>query len=116
MRRQGQSTILVLVLLLPACAIAMVGLALLGARVQGERAQRLADVAALRAAEGLAVGSEPGVELVVQPQGLAWRASVRLRTTRLSLVSGRVAFSARASAVARPITTADGRPGAVLVG
>ena len=114
---RGQATILLLAIVVPVSGIALLGLALLGARVQGERAQRLADVAALE----LALGRQPvvpsGVELEVASFGGATRVTVRLPHTRLELGEvGPSVFTAEATALARPITTADGHPGAVLIG
>lgn len=115
--RRGQATILLLAVLLPASLLGLVGLAYLGARVQGERAQRVADTAALRAAQGLPVVAEPGAAVQIREHGDQVRARVRLRRTRLDgLGVVGVDFTARASAVARAITTGDGMAGAVLVG
>lgn len=115
--RRGQATILLLAVLLPASLLGLVGLAYLGARVQGERAQRLADTAALRAAQGLPVAAVPDAEVQILAHGDQVRASVRLRRTTLDgLGLTGIEFTARAAAVARAITTGDGTSGAVLVG
>ena len=117
MRRHAQATVLSLAVLLPAFTIGVLGLAALGARVQGERAQRLADSSALRAAVGLPLPAVPGVRITVARVGMDMRATVTLPRTDLSLGAfGRPAFTARAAAVARSTTTDDGQPGAVLVG
>lgn len=117
MRRRGQTTLLVLALLLPAAALGLLGLAFLGARARGEHAQRLADVAALRAARGLPQSGTPGAELTVQRHGSGWRVTARLRPTALrALGLGPLDFTPAASAIARATITADGRPGAILVG
>lgn len=117
MRCRGQATVLAVALLAPASTIALLGLALLGARVQGERAQRLADTAALRTAIGLPVASPSDAEITRHAVGGAWRVDVRLHRIRLVLpgISG-TAFTARASATAQQVTNGDGGTGAVLVG
>jgi hypothetical protein len=115
--RRAQATVLLVAVLLPVAGVAMVGLALLGARVQGERAQRLADGAALTMARGRTPVVPPGVELDAAPFGGGTRVTVRLTRAHSTLQVGLAgAITATATAVARPITTADGRPGAVLVG
>lgn len=117
MRRRAQTTIIALALLVPATGIALVGLALLGGRVHGERAQRLADTAALLAARGRPIPPVAGAEITVERYGTGWRSAVRLRTVVLHLPGlGSTAVQPEAAAVARPITTSDGRPGAILVG
>lgn len=117
MRRRGQATLLVLALLIPVMAIGLLGLAFLGARARGEHAQRLADVAALRAARGLPLATSPDTELIVQRHGTGWRVTARLRPTALrALGIGSLVFAPAASAIARATITADGRPGAILVG
>ncbi len=117
MSRRGQTTVLALALMIPASAIGMTGLACLGARVQAERAQRLADVAALRAALNLPVEADMEGEITLLRHGDDWVATARLRPLRVQLpLVGAVAYAARASAAARAVATADGAPGAVLVG
>ena len=117
MRRRGQTTILLLAVLLPVTSVALLGLAFLGARVQGERAQRLADVAALSIALGHQAVVPAGGELDVAAYGAATRVTVTLPPTRLAVAGvGDTGFAAKATAVARSTITADGQPGAVLVG
>jgi hypothetical protein len=117
MRRRAQSTIIALTMLAPAAGIALVGLALLGSRVHGERAQRLADTAALAAARGRPIPQAAGAEITVERYGTGWRTTVRLRTVELHLPGlASTAVQPQAAAVARAITTSDGRPGAILVG
>ncbi|MGI9187660.1 MAG: hypothetical protein ACR2J9_09150 [Gaiellales bacterium] len=108
---------LVVALLLPASVLALVGLALLGSRVQGERAQRLADAAALRAALDRRQRPTRDGVITTRQAGGAWIATVQLRPTSLRLIGlPPVAFTARASAVARRISPVDGGSGAVLIG
>jgi hypothetical protein len=99
--RRGQVSVLVLGLSVPLLALAFPALALLGAHVQGLRAQLPAGAAALRAA----LAGRPGT------------ATVALPVTALRLpVLGRVAYTARGRASARAVRTDEGRRGAVLVG
>lgn len=115
--RHGQATILMLAVLLPVSLLGLLGLAYVGARVQGERAQRFADTAALRAAQGLPVTAESGVLVEVRARGGQIRATAHLPGTTLDALSVfGVDFTGRASAVARTVTTSDGGAGAVLVG
>ena len=117
MKRRAQTTILAVALLLPAAGIGLLGLSLIGARVQGERAQRLADTAALLAARGRPIPQAPDAEITVERYGLGWRATVRLRPPAIGLLElGPTGIHPQAAAIARPSTTGDGDPGAILVG
>ena len=117
MKRRAQTTILAVVLLLPAAGIALLGLSLIGARVQGERAQRLADTAALLAARGRPIPQAVDAEITVERYGIGWRATVRVHPTAIGLLElGRTDVHPQAAAIARPSTTSDGDPGAILVG
>lgn len=117
MRRRGQATVLAIAVLTPAGILALVGLALLGARVQGEHAQRLADAAALRSAMDLPMTGQAEAVITRRRVAGTWAVVVRLRPTRLRLLGlPQVAFTPEASAVARRITTDDGDAGAILVG
>ena len=99
--RHAQASVLLLGCAVPLLAVALAALVMLGARVQGLRAQRLAETAALRSAL----------------QGGDGTATVSLPVTALRLPGlGRIAYSARGAADARAVTTDDGRRGAVLVG
>ena len=99
--RRGQASVLLLGLAVPLLAVALAALALLGAHVQGLRAQRLAEAAALRAA--------------LQGRGGTVAIALPVTVLRLPLV-GRVAYTAHGQATARAVTTDEGRRGAVLVG
>lgn len=101
--RRAQVSVLLLGLALPLLALALAALALLGAQVQGLRAQRLAEAAALRAAR-----TQPGRDVAM---------TVALPTVRLRLpLLGPVAYAAHGRAIARGVVSEDGRRGAVLVG
>lgn len=115
--RRGQATILLLAVLIPVSLGGLVGLAYLGARVQGERAQRLADTAALRSALGLPMAPKPDGQVDIAAHGTRVRAVVTLRRSEFDgLEALGLDFTARAIAVAQAITTVDGAAGAVLVG
>lgn len=112
--RRAQASVIAIALLVPACALGLVGLACLGARVQGELAQRRADTAALRSALNLPVEDRAAIVTVT---GERLRAHVALTALRLRLpLVGEVTYTAQADAMARATTTADGRDGAVLIG
>ncbi len=128
MTRRGQATLLVLLLCLPAALLAVIALALLGARAQAERAQRLADTAALTAAVALPVHLSvsslrqrldlaPGDTLQLIYGGSTVQAVVMLNGVRIALpLSQRAAvIQPTASSRAEPITRADGGRGAVRV-
>lgn len=113
--RRGQATLLLLALGAPIALLAVIGIGLLGVRVRAERAQRLADVAALRAIlhQAPAPAGDAVVTVVHSSSGV--RADVRLRAWRLDLpLVGAVVITPRATASARGITTVDGEPGAIL--
>jgi hypothetical protein len=110
--RRAQTTILLIAVLVPASGLVLVGLVALGVRVRAERAQRFADAAALSAVLGRPYPQQPGVSVVIDTFGSSVRASVVLRASRL----GGSMLQPSATALARPITTADGQRGAVLVG
>ena len=99
--RRGQASVLLVGLAVPLLAVALAALAVLGAHVQGLRAQRLAEAAAL----GSALRGGDGTGVVALP----------VTVLRLPLV-GRVAYTAHGHARARAVTTDEGRRGAILVG
>lgn len=116
MSRRGQATVVAIALLIPGSALALVGVALLGARVQGERAQRLAEGAALRGALGRTVRTEPDAAVTLIQHGARTEAQIRVPAVSLALpLLGRIAYRVEARAVAHDITTEDGARGAVLV-
>lgn len=116
--RRGQGAVLLVAAALPALAFAGVALACLGARVRVERAQRVADAAALAAALGAPPPASSGLRVAVVRSSGVYRAAVdhAVVRLRLPLLRGVASYGVSASAAARPTRTADGRRGAVLVG
>ena len=116
--RRGQAAVLVAACALPALALALIALACLGARVRAERAQRLADTAALRVALGLDAPAVGAARLAIGTSGAEAWAAVAVPPGRLviPLLRGPLRYDVRAVAAARRVRTAEGRTGAVLVG
>ena len=116
MRRRGQATVLAVALTVPLLVLALIGLVLLGARVQAEQAQRRADEAALAAVLGRTVTPPPGGALTLTRDGTTVHAHVELARARLRLpFLPPLSWTASASTAARRVTLADGGTGAVLV-
>jgi len=115
-RRRGQATVLAVALTLPLLVLALIGLVAIGARVQAEQAQRRADEAALATALGRPVAPPPGGALALMRDGVTVHARVELSRARLRLpFLPPMTWVASARSAARPVTLADGTPGAVLV-
>lgn len=128
MSQRGQSTVLLLLALLPLSALALLGLVFVGARARAEHAERLAQATALavalhpelaadRSALRARVGLDHDAEVVLAQQPAGWLATVELPRLRLRLpfVGPTLEVPATATAAARATRTADGGVGAVLV-